>query len=257
MLALANALMLGMQRPASYTFTNAEAEALVARFSVQPTNARKALIDDLVGDLKTAGVWSKMDALYVLAAHDSQAARQNWIADQYNLTAVSGPTFTADRGYTPDGAASYLDTAFNPTTATTPNLALNSAHMGAWHRTAIAASFDTGNTTSRIIYNPSTTSVRPNNATSATSATSYTTHKLWCRSAAAVWELYSAGVDVGGGTDASTALTSFNFGIGRTAAASFGASEASIFHFGSNLTAGEAADAYAAFNAYMQAVGAA
>lgn len=120
-----------------YTFTNAEAAAVVARFTTQPDTARKALIDNLVGALKTAGVWSKLDALYILAAHDAQAARRNWIADTYNLTVANAPTFTTDRGYTGDGASARLDSGFVPGVAA-GQWALNSASLFSYANTNVA-----------------------------------------------------------------------------------------------------------------------
>lgn len=94
-----------------------ETEALVARFTTPPTYARKVLINTTIGSLISGGVWSKLDALYVIAAEDAQAARRNWLADQYNATAISSPTFTTDRGYAGNGTTSYLTTGFNPVTA--------------------------------------------------------------------------------------------------------------------------------------------
>ena len=114
---------------------DAAATALFARFTTPPTSARKAVINTLIVALKDAGVWSKLDALYLFAAADSQAARQNWVQDLYNATAVSSPTFTADRGYNGDGSASYVDSGFNPTTAVTPKFVQNSAYFGLWSRT--------------------------------------------------------------------------------------------------------------------------
>lgn len=90
-----------------------EAEALFARFTVQPDGARKTLINDLITALKNAGAWALLEGFYVLAAHDEQAGRRNWKADAYNLTPFNGPVFTMDRGYTGDGASAYLDTGFD------------------------------------------------------------------------------------------------------------------------------------------------
>lgn len=115
----------------------AQARALFARFTTQPTAVRARLINDLIMALIAAGVWAKLDALYLMAAETSQAARQNWIANQYNLSAVNGPTFTADRGYAGDGSSSYLNTQFNPTTAAAPLFQQNSATMGLGDRTAV------------------------------------------------------------------------------------------------------------------------
>jgi hypothetical protein len=82
-----------------------------------------------------------------MAAADSQAARRNWIADQYNLTAVSGPTFTVDRGYAGDGAASYLDTGFTPSAAV--HLLQDDASIFGWARAAMTARHGAGDNGAR------------------------------------------------------------------------------------------------------------
>src|SRR5262245_5597796 len=56
----------------------AETTALLAAMTVQPNAARQTLINDLIYGLKNAGLWIKIDFFYVLAAHDSQAARIGW-----------------------------------------------------------------------------------------------------------------------------------------------------------------------------------
>jgi len=116
-----------------------ESTALFARFTTPPTNARKTLINTLIKTLKDGGVWSKLDALYLTAAADAQAARRNWISDAFNLTAINSPTFTTDRGYAGDGSSSYLNTGFNPTTVSSPMYMQNSSHISAWNRTTRAA----------------------------------------------------------------------------------------------------------------------
>src|SRR5262249_48812132 len=68
----------------------------------------------------------------------AQAARLNWVADQYNLTAVNSPTFTTDRGYTGNGTTSNLDTGFNPTVAVGAKYALNNAALSLWCLTEAA-----------------------------------------------------------------------------------------------------------------------
>lgn len=120
-----------------YTFTNAEAAALVARFTTPPDSTRKGHIDTLVGALRTAGVWSKLDALYVTAAADAQAAQRNWIADAYNLTPVNSPTFTADRGYAGNGSSSYINTGLTLSSAS--KFVQDSASLGIWCRTDSSA----------------------------------------------------------------------------------------------------------------------
>lgn len=110
----------------------AETEAIAAAFTTPPTTGRKDLIDACVVALKTAGVWTKLDALYAFAAADSQAAKINWKAPgTYNATEVNAPTFTADSGFT-GASTKYLDSGFNPTTATTPKLTQNDASVFGW-----------------------------------------------------------------------------------------------------------------------------
>jgi hypothetical protein len=119
------------------TSYDAATEAIAAAFTTPPTTARKNLIDACVVSLKSAGVWTKLDALYAFAAADSQAAKINWKAPgTFNCTEVNAPAFTADVGFTGNGSTSYLDSGFNPSTAPTPNFTLNSASIFGWSNTA-------------------------------------------------------------------------------------------------------------------------
>jgi hypothetical protein len=261
------ALMLGMSIVSGgapiYTFTNSEAGALVARFTVQPTNARKALIDNLVGSLKTAGVWTKLDALHVLAAHDAQAARQNWVADAYNLTAVAAPTFTTDRGYQGDGSSSYLDTGFNPTTAVTPQFVQNSGHLSVWSRTSgAAAPVDMGNGNSIILTRQTTTDnfARRVNASSSdgTVVADGSGHFLVSRPNSTSSTGYRNAATQGSGSVASAAPDNAAFRVlGRSTTVSFSSRQIAMSSIGASLTSGEVTGFYNALNTYMQAVGAA
>lgn len=91
------------------TLANSEASALVGRFTADPGATRRGQIDTLIGALKTAGVWSKIDVLQVYAAHDAQASLLNWKSASYTASSPAMPTFTADRGYAGNGATMYLD----------------------------------------------------------------------------------------------------------------------------------------------------
>lgn len=80
-----------------------------------PSEAQRILQNTLVEDLKAAGVWSKLDLLYVFATDgDSDYATLNWKApSSHQVTKVNSPTFTADSGFNGDGSSAYLDTNFN------------------------------------------------------------------------------------------------------------------------------------------------
>lgn len=89
--------------------------------------AYEALIDGLVAD----GIWTKLDVLYVFATQDSTTALLNLISASFTATSVNSPAFAADLGFT-GSAAKYLDSNFNPSTASSPKFVQNSAHVSAW-----------------------------------------------------------------------------------------------------------------------------
>lgn len=114
---------------------SAESRTLFAAMTTKPTAARKKLIDRTIKSLKSASVWSNLDRLFVLAAHDSQAALLNWINPGGTAAAaVSSPTFTADRGYTGNGSSSYVRTNFTPS-SDGADYTQNSASIWVWSLT--------------------------------------------------------------------------------------------------------------------------
>lgn len=120
---------------------DAASAAYFAAMSVQPSNARKAVIDAFIRGLKSDGIWSLLDGCHILAAHDEQAARVDIKTPSRVATKGGAPVFTVDRGYTGSAVASgtsdYIDTGFNPSTGG-GNWGVNSAHFGAWCLTNIA-----------------------------------------------------------------------------------------------------------------------
>ena len=90
----------------------AESAAYFAAMAVAPDAARKAIIDALVVAIKAAGIWEKITALYLFAAHDSQAGLVNLVDPSNVADAINGPTFAADVGYSGDGVDQYIDSGF-------------------------------------------------------------------------------------------------------------------------------------------------
>lgn len=259
------------RRGVSYS---AEAKALFERFTTPPTAQRKTLINDLIVSLKDAGVWSKLDALYVMAAADAQAARQNWIADQYNLTAVAAPTFTTDRGYLGDGVSSYLSTGFNPTSASTPNYSLNDSHTSVWSRTnsqnsaAVSIGARTTSTTAqslmivrtagdgfiaRINQDASTGSSVPN--------TGSTGHLYSQRTGATAKETFRNGSSLGAATEASAAVPDASIFVMALntggSAGNYDARQMASASIGASLSSQQVSDFHTALSTYLTAVGAA
>jgi hypothetical protein len=84
------------------------------------------------------GIWSKLDALHIYATQDSTTALLNLVSASYNGVANGSPVFTVDRGFQGVSASTtvYIDTGFNPRTASSPQFTQNSAHLGVWSNTA-------------------------------------------------------------------------------------------------------------------------
>ena len=87
---------------------DADASAYFARMATDPGATRKGLINQLFLDLKAASVYSKADAITLLASHEASTGLLNLVSTSYPLSTVNGPTFTVDRGYQGDGSSSYL-----------------------------------------------------------------------------------------------------------------------------------------------------
>jgi hypothetical protein len=189
------------------------AAALIARMTGAPSEARAALIDALVRGLKAAGIWAKLDMLHVLAAHDEQAARRNWVANAYNLAAVNAPGFTADRGFTGDGATSYLDTGFQPGVSSGAHAQQNDNHLGLWCRTNVSgAGIDAGSTNHSVNANNSGNLSTRNMAAATNTVGAGTSigHSLVSRTGSAGYSRYKNGASLGDASQASAAATALN-----------------------------------------------
>lgn len=260
---------------ASYSYTNAEAATLVAAMSSAPNDTRKAVIDTCIGAIKTAGVWSKLDCLWIRAAHDSQAALLDWkrLSDS---TAVNSPTFTTDRGFTGDGSTSYINTNFTPSTDGV-NYIRDSACMGAY----LNAGTDTNNSSVISIGFVSTSGTRQaritpwqsatpgsgvigriNDSTATTVGTVTTRFGLTAvnRSASTAVQVYRNGSSIGTSSVASSALgtiDAYELGFNNNGALG-GANDNRIAaaFVGGSLTSTEHADLFTAIEAYLDAVGA-
>lgn len=238
--------------------------ALIARMSVTPNKTRQTIIDRAVKGLKAAGVWSKLDALWMMAAHDPQAARLNWIGSSFNLQAVNSPSFLANRGYMSDGSSSYLNTQFNPATATSPKFTQNSAHLGSFCVTSTNAGFDIGIGTARLAAGSAiaTCAARMNSTTqpSAPNGGSAVGHTVADRANSATMTLTKDGVQVGSGAAVSAAVGSATFFVlgyntGATAAL-FTTRRVGCVHVGGSLTESERQAMADVLTTYMAAIGA-
>lgn len=242
-----------------------ETSALIARFTTPPTAARTALIDSLIRSLKTAGLWTKLDAFYILAAETAQAAQRNWIADAYNLTPVSSPTFTTDRGYAGNASTAHLTTGLNPTTSG-GKYTQNNASLGSWSRTdnnlaycdiGVISTTIVGSIRPRVtnLLSASTNATASNPAIATSSGLS-----AWSRTAGSVAEVYKNGVSLLADTTTSLGLPNASFVLlargTTTTPDQFSGNEIAAAFIGQGLSDAEHASMYTAVNTYLTAVGA-
>jgi len=96
-----------------------------------PSNAQKRLQNQLIVDLKAAGIWILLDTFYVFATDgDSNFATLNWKSPtQFRCGKVGNPTFTTNGGFTGNGTSSYLNTNWVPSTNGV-NYTLNLSSLG-------------------------------------------------------------------------------------------------------------------------------
>lgn len=99
----------------------------------KPSAAQQIKQNQLVLDLKAAGIWTLLDVFYVFATDgDSDFATLNWKNPAaFQCSKVNSPTFTINEGFQGNGTSSYLDTNWTPSTNGV-NFTLNSASLGVW-----------------------------------------------------------------------------------------------------------------------------
>lgn len=80
-----------------------------------PSASQQALQNQLVVDLKDAGVWSKLDTFYVFATDgDRDYAAINWKdPNSFEIVEYNSPTFTTNVGFQGNASSAYLDPSYN------------------------------------------------------------------------------------------------------------------------------------------------
>lgn len=236
---------------------------------------RQTLVDTLISSLKSGGIWTKKDRLWLFAAEDSQSALRD-VKAASAATANGGPTFATDRGYTGTNTSAtvYIDSNFNPSTAG-GNYTQNSGHISVWVNSDVAATSTGGiaiglltaaGSQSNIFpeYSDGKSYYRVNDPQGSPSAgivdATSVGHRLANRSGSSAQQGYKDAVDQGVVAGASAALSNGNFAIlgSLTTAAThnFGCgNQISAVSIGGSLTSGEVTSFYNALRIYMTAVG--
>lgn len=102
---------------------DSDAQSLINRMIAlgeEPSSERKTIINNTFLKLKgdnplSFNFWAIYDTFGATAAHLEASSRLCWKNATYNLTSVTSPTFTIDRGFLGDVFSSSLRSAYNPT----------------------------------------------------------------------------------------------------------------------------------------------
>ena len=118
-----------------------------------PSAPQQKLQNQLVKDLKTAGVWSKLDSFANFATDgDSDFALIDW-KRLITMTAANAPAFTDNQGFKGDGSSAYINTNFTPSTDGV-NYALNSCSFGYYAFSVLDTGINNINIGSRTSVSP-------------------------------------------------------------------------------------------------------
>lgn len=126
-----------------FTASCTESTNFLARTSGLDTT-HKTNYDTLICGLVTDGNFSKLDVLYILATDTRTNAVLNLVQNNFNATENGTVSFSADHGYTGDGSTFFLDSGFNPNTASSPKYVLNSASIGVYILSNITTGLSAG-----------------------------------------------------------------------------------------------------------------
>jgi hypothetical protein len=105
------------------------------RLATLPSSAHQLLYANLIDGLVADGVWSLLDELCVAGA-DAATQLTNLVNGTYTIFG-NGSAFTIDKGFTPNGTTSYVNSGYNLSTGSL--FTQNSGCFGAWQLTASGA----------------------------------------------------------------------------------------------------------------------
>jgi hypothetical protein len=110
-----------------------------------PSLEQQVKQNDLIVNLKSAGIWNKTDVFYVFANDGGQEfATLNWMnPSAHQCTLVNSPSFTNNDGFLGDGATSFINTNFNPASSGV-NYTLNDASIFTYNKTYVLNAFLSG-----------------------------------------------------------------------------------------------------------------
>lgn len=230
------------------------AVALFAAMTVQPSVGRKINLNNIIVSLKNAGVWQKLDVLYMMSVQTAQQASLNWINPGVDtLVDVGTPNFFPDNGVS--GVQSST-TSYKSTNFSAINYTQNDACAFAWSSTNAFIDSDD------LFINPTgaiVASINPRRASTNQIATALNSAGgiaynipppdtlglfTMSRTSSAGYTVYQNNVVLGVVSEVATGIPNTPMAIGP------GARITSAAGFGASLTAQNVTDLYNAFVTY-------
>lgn len=118
----------------STSLNDADAQAFFNRVSAAGgtlTATEQDAVNTLVFQMKAAGIWTGMKAIYPMVGASAAACAQNLKSASFTGTFSSGWTFSST-GATPNGTSAYYDTLLIPSAALS---SINNLHLSMYSRT--------------------------------------------------------------------------------------------------------------------------
>lgn len=233
-----------------------ETTALLARWVSTPTNYRKSRLNVFIAALKTAGIWTKLDGLHVVAPSGDDTYL-NFKSTSFTLLPIGAPSAVADGYLAGDGSTSKFDTQFNPTTAPSAKFLANDASMFVYVVTENASGVAIMGSNNSTITPLSGTSffgdVNGGATTSATVADSYGLHSV-CKEEANFQRLYKDGNLLIRQSKTNAGLSNTTLHVcGRNGSSpTFATRHVAALGYGGNLSDSENAALFVALDTYLQ-----
>ena len=134
MIGIANTIFRNIKKISSGASTDPDAQAFITAAGITD-GTQKSAVNQLVLDLKSANIWTKMKAIYPIVGGTASLHKWN-LKDPRDLDAAFRLTFAtgwthASTGMTPNGTSAYADTFLIPNVSLTSN----SNHFSIYTRT--------------------------------------------------------------------------------------------------------------------------
>jgi hypothetical protein len=222
------------------------------------SSTERNAVNTLVIQMKTNGIWSKMQAIYPMVGASAAACAQNLKSSSFTGTFNGGWTY-ASTGITPNGSTGFLDTGLNPNN----ELSLNTVHLSVYNRTnatmtGIIGSSDASLANALYLY-PRYSDNREytrmfSNSGPGTSSTNSTGHWISTRASSTSWKVFRNNTTHATYTISTSAKTTRNIYIGSgniNGVPEYGAGEFALATIGDGLTDTEASNFYTTVQAFQ------